>query len=261
MAAETSPRSTDTRRTWSAAPLFSGGVATVALLLGFGQHPLALALHGYWLALVVASLVLSDRVWRPRAHGVLLREGVTGLVAIAALVPILVPPSPAATGPWVGNERVWTLAFGAMEEALTKTVSRPEEWDVQPLHLRIDLIDHYDGPAGFLVEVNGQTLGRLDAASNRSPSTDRMLYAVPRSVVAGSEEVIIVLRPAAIDPRLRIVGHPDPNSEPLRERNSWFFDGRVWRNDRLAGGSARVVGTYRVWLLDDLVLTREDEVS
>jgi hypothetical protein len=147
----------------------------------------------------------------------------------------------------------WRLAFTDLDQALMKSQPRPAGWEHTAAYVRIDLGRDYQGAAGFVVEVNGEPLGSISNVAPTPPylelSTDRWVVPVPRDVLARDTLTRVVLRPSQLDARLTVAGHGDPLVEPLGPGNSWFFDGRAWHNDQLAGPAAgRAVGTYRIWL-------------
>jgi len=170
----------------------------------------------------------------------------------------------AAPGPWRPSAPVvqgatsgvsWSASFTAPDQMLRKETPRPAGWEtsIRP-YVRIDLARDYKGPAGFRLELNGRDLGvvslRTLAPDAEPPATiPAWPVFIPPDVLRESSTVRVVLRPAGLDPLLAVAGHADPLVEPLRERNSAFFDGAGWANDRLAGPrSGRAVGTYRIWI-------------
>ncbi|MGH2350522.1 MAG: hypothetical protein ACRDJN_02780, partial [Chloroflexota bacterium] len=156
----------------------------------------------------------------------------------------------------------WRLVFSSGEQAAMKTLALPDGWREDVTYVKVDLGADYHGTAGFLLEVNGEALGELsnqmDVPPYLTPSTTAWTKPVPRAVLARAPMARVVLRPSSLDPRLSIAGHGDPLVEPLKHWNSWFFDGRGWRNDRLAGpAGGEAAGTYRIWLFRALGVPAE----
>ncbi len=231
--------------------LSAAGLA--ALALGFGSSPATLAINAYWFLLLLAIALLGGLAWsRPRV-GIAAAEAITTLIILHGLQPVLSPNAPLAGSRGTEtNGSSWRLVFTSLDQAVAKDLPLPASWQETPIYLRIDLGTDYKGQAGFLVQVNGQTLGELKNGPQNpgyiGDGTARWIMAVPRDVLALAPVAHVVLRPTSLDPNLSIAGSADPLADPLKQWGSWFFDGQEWRNDRLAGPSrGRVVGTYRIW--------------
>jgi hypothetical protein len=231
-----------------------GALGVAALVLAFRAQPVALAINLFWFVLVLGTAVLAGVAWaRPRAT-VVAAEAVLAVVAVQGLWAVATPGarSPAArTGPVYGIG--WHAAFTGDDQALMKTIPLPNGWKGNTVYLVVDLGTTYRGPAGFALAVNDVDLGVLDASTatpdSGSSGFPSWSLRLPDEVLDRAPLARIVLRPAGLDVDLSVAGHGDSRFEPLGARNSWFFDGVQWRNDRLAGvGGGPAVGTYRIWL-------------
>lgn len=211
------------------------------------------ALHASWVWLLCALGVACSRAlnigW-PAPAGALAALALSGLTL---LWPRWLP------------ERTGTIpdrveyAFGAEArftepgQALERTVPLPDEWDTLPVFLRLDLARHYDGPARLHAAVNGVDIGELGPESGVpmfEPPAGAPAWGlrVPSVVLGAGEPARVVLRPTLVDRALAIAIHPDARITPARVSPSRFFDGLVWRDDRLAGPDGPDVrGAYRVW--------------
>jgi hypothetical protein len=226
--------------------------------LGFATQPVALAINGFWGALLFALAVTGGFALRGIRGAALGAEAVLALVALQGVWAIVAGNEPttraalARAGTTSGVS--WRFAFTDEREAVMKIFPRPAGWDDHLIYLRVDLADLYLGDAGFRLEVNGVPLGEV---SNRAtppeggpggiPSWTRP---IPLDVLRGDPLVWAVLRPTRLDPRLSIAGDRDARIEPLGRYSTWLFDGMEWTRDQLAGQFApRAPGTYRIWLL------------
>jgi hypothetical protein len=228
----------------------------VALLVAYGQAPVTLAVNAFWLALLLGTgTVAAYAAGRP-ARAALAGEIVLAAIVVQALWSTALLAAGNArraadeSGPVLGVS--WHLAFSSLDQAAAKVLPRPEGWALEAVYLRVDVSRPYAGKAGFLVTVNGRLLGELNEQTRDqhvgTQGIPSWAMRVPRDVLATSALVRVVLQPTAVDPALSLPGHGDPRVEPLGEANSWFFDGRRWANDRLAGPGAPARGTYRIWL-------------
>jgi hypothetical protein len=229
-------------------------LAAASLLLAFAAAPVAFALNAFWLALLLALVLLGGAAWdRPRA-ALIGGEVVLAIVAVQGLWSIAFPGAPSPR-PRVGPEYgvSWRLAFTGGDEAMMKLLPLPNGWETRPVYLRVDLGSDYKGAAGFAVSVNGRDAGLLNSRTTdpgfKTPGIPSWAMRLPREALAAAPVAEIVLRHAGIDRRLTIPGHADVHAEPLGPANSRFFDGVAWHTDRLAGPHAGPAsGAYRIWL-------------
>jgi|GEM_PF-2929243 len=237
------------------AALRLGAAGLAALALGFGSSPATLAINAYWFLLLLAIALLGGLAWYRLKAGIIAAEAVTTLIILHGLWPVFSPNAPLVEPRGTEtNGSSWRLVFTSLDQAVAKDLPLPPGWQEIPLSLRVDLGTDYKGQAGFLVQINGQTLGELKNGPQNpgysGEGTARWLMPVPHDVLALAPIAHVVLRPTSLDPTLSIAGSADPLADPLKEWGSWFFDGREWRNDRLAGPSrGRAAGTYRIWLV------------
>ena len=226
-----------------------------ALVLGFWRNPPALFILCFGMTLLVAFLQE-----RQGQHGrSILRVAVecaASLMVLQGTLPLLLgeAPVPALAGEPVVRPPMWQLVFSDPAHAAQKDTPLPEGWETQAVYVRIDLTAPYRGSAGLRVEVNSVALGTVSADAvgpwfARGPSHGWSIR-VPQTVLARATQATVTLRPAGIDPALRIAGHPDAAVDHRVAGNSRFFDGAEWRRDRLAGTTQpSAMGTYRVWLV------------
>jgi hypothetical protein len=232
-----------------------GTVGLAMLWLGLGTVPVAWAINAYWFLLLLALALLGGLVCRKPRAGVVAGEVVLLLAAVQGLWPVLVQPPPLALAALEQRTQgvSWRLAFTDKRQALIKHLHLSPGWETVQVFVRVDLSDDYRGDAGFVLELNGEVVGELNRHTvsqwQIGIGSPHWAYPLPREVLARTPLAQVTLRPAALDPQLSIPGHSDAQIEPLRQWNSWFFDGQTWRNDRLAGPNAGPAsGTYRIWL-------------
>jgi hypothetical protein len=237
---------------WTVLRLATVGIA--ALSLGFAGSPVALALNTYWFLLLLLAIALVGGVaWARPAVALLAGEAVATLAVLQGLWPLLFPHAPLVGAPGAEtNGARWRLVFTDLDQAVAKYIPVPAAWPDSDIWLRVDLGSDYKGQAGFEVTINGRRLGVLKNEPQNpgyvGDGAARWLMRVPRDVLAMAPVARVELSPTALDPRLSIAGHSDVRVDPLRDQGSWFFDGRAWHTDRLAGPSGpRVTGTYRIW--------------
>ncbi|MGI8422841.1 MAG: hypothetical protein ACR2NO_01765 [Chloroflexota bacterium] len=230
-------------------------VGLSALTVGLGGSPVSWVLNAYWFCLLLATAIVAGiAVGRPRA-GVLAGEVVVVFAAVQGLWPFFAPMPALNLNPFAASAQGvgWRMSFTEHQQALVKVFDLPSGWQRARVYLRVDLTSEYEGEAGFLVEVNGETAGLLNRSNGQLVQigvvAPHWALELPQHALARAPLGYVGLRPAGLDPVLSIPGHRDPYIEPLGLRNSWFFDGASWRHDRLAGPAAgRASGTYRMWL-------------
>jgi len=238
------------------APLTAGAVA---LILGFWRNLPALFILCFGVTLLVALLVALLNGRQEHHTRFVLRaavEGVASLMVLQGTLPLLLgeAPVPSLAGDPLIRSPLWQLVFSDPSQAAQKDTPLPEHWETQAVYVRIDLMTPYRGTAGLRVDVNGEPLGTVSNEAGGpwyalGPSHGWSIR-VPRSVLAQAPQATVTLRPVGIDPTLRIGGHPDADVDHRLPGNSRFFDGALWRRDRLAGtAQPPTTGTYRVWLV------------
>jgi hypothetical protein len=232
----------------------------VATTLGFGHQPVAWVLNAFLFGVLLAVALLGGYATARPAVFVGAAEVVVALAVVQGVSPVLRPRAreslAADTSPERINGTSWYLGFVAADQAAMKRLRLPRDWRERSVYVRIDIAYSYSGPAGFVVQVNGEDIGLVNAQSAAPwyvvTGSGQWVVRVPPDVLARGPVAQVLVRPSALDPSLTIAGHGDPLVDSLggRESSSAFFDGQAWSSDRLAGASRPPVrGTYRIWLV------------
>ena len=215
--------------------------------------PATQPIHMFWLCLVCALGIASGRATGSAWPGPAGAATGLAIVLLTLVWPVSLPGRTAAP-PRSVDFAVGAARFTTLAEAMERTVPLPDEREVLPVYLRVDLARHYGGPARLRAEINGTVLGELGPESGApgfQPPAGAPAWGlrVPPAVLRAAPAARVVLRPVRLDPALAVAVHPDPRISPAGFGPSRFFDGVSWRDDRLSGdATAPLRGAYRVWL-------------
>lgn len=150
------------------------------------------------------------------------------------------------------SPRLWSITLQGPDQAIKRTLSRPNIGDSPVVRIRVGLAHDYHGTAFLEATVAGMSLGRMHAEGTQrglTLGTDSLELIFDAHRIADPESIEVVLRQPVLDPSLRIVVVGWARGTVHGRAEVAFGDGLRWLPGvPLAMTGEMVRGLPMVWL-------------